>query len=526
MPIKHVTKQIEAYLDKQLSPKEVEAFEDHISICPTCAYRLFAAQRITNELTPLLKNKLGQPTPPSRLHQQVRGVWLTERASRRFNWALPGKMLNAVGTIAVVGVMAFGVMAVTQGQFGIETEPISNAESASLVDLGGRPTPIPTPAIAFEETQPSLSVVSPTPGVNSLGDTIAIVSDKVQREPISVSVDEPQVSERAERPDHVQTTNSSGMRSEPPMLLDTTGKTPSRQRPIPPEGTIAFALYNPHLQFYETHFINTDGSNLQKFELPGVSEPALVDRGNGDFQIAYRAWGDPTAPRALGTSASSGQFSTAVTDFWEDAQADWSPTENRIIFASQRESDRYWRLYTAWGDGSMEVNLRREGKSPTFAPDGYRFAFESCDSWINGYQCGLWLADLENSEHGASPLLLDSLAKAPDWSPTGEDIAYMANPNGNWDIYMVDSDGDNVRRLTHSSTIEGLPTWSSDGEWLAFVSDREDDWGIWMMHVDSGYTQSVITFDDVTLGPPERPPFDERYWWDEQLSWSSATLAE
>src|SRR5690606_5111139 len=109
---------------------------------------------------------------------------------------------------------------------------------------------------------------------------------------------------------------------------------------------------------------------------------------------------------------------------------------------SQRESDRRWRLYTVWGDGSAERNLRREGRSPTFAPDGYRFAFESCNQ--RGEDCGLWVGDLEHSEYESKLLLNDPLAKSPDWSPTGEEIVYMANPNENWDLYLVSSDGRNV----------------------------------------------------------------------------------
>jgi TolB protein len=207
-----------------------------------------------------------------------------------------------------------------------------------------------------------------------------------------------------------------------------------------------------------------------------------------------------------------------VGGFWEDAQPDWSPGEYRLVFASQREVDRRWRLYTSWGDGTNEINLRREGKSPTFAPDGYRFAFEGCDD--TGNRCGLWLADLDNSEYGAYPILEDPLARSPDWSPAGEQIAYMANPDGNWDLYLINSDGNNVRRLTTERAVDGLPVWSPDGQWLAFLSNRDGTWGIWLLHVESDRTQQVISLAGATFIPPERSPYGQRNWWDEQLSWS------
>ena len=109
------------------------------------------------------------------------------------------------------------------------------------------------------------------------------------------------------------------------------------------------------------------------------------------------------------------------------------------MFASQRESDRRWRLYTSWGDGTAEKEMRREGKSPSFAPDGYNFVFEGCDD--TGNRCGLWLGNLDDSEYGSIPLHEDPLASSPDWSPAGNQIVYMANPDDNWDLYMIDTDG-------------------------------------------------------------------------------------
>jgi Tol biopolymer transport system component len=207
-----------------------------------------------------------------------------------------------------------------------------------------------------------------------------------------------------------------------------------------------------------------------------------------------------------------------VGGFWEDAQPDWSPTEDRLIYASQREGDRRWRLYTSWGDGDKEINLRREGKSPTFAPNGDSFAFEACDN--TGNRCGLWVGDLENSEYGSQPILENPLAKSPDWSPVDPEIAYMADPDKNWDLYVVNSDGTNVRRLTDDPAIDGLPTWSPDGKWLAFLSNRGENWGIWILHFASGETRQIFSFDGGTYTPPDRDPYDQRDWYDEQLSWS------
>jgi hypothetical protein len=439
------------------------------------------------------------------LREQVRKQIIAEHESRRFvfPWAMSGRIINAVGTLAVVGVLAAGALTVFQTQSTSQLARATPIKSASPYNEIAVTTPnwsdVPPLPLLSQAIKPT-----PEPKLSSLGDTIPPLPHKEEAQ----LAGDNQKSFAANGGPQVGHSSPSDFAE-----ADTS--------PSLPGGLIAFAVFNPDAEKYETHLIKPDGSNHTLFPLAGISEPALRQNGSHGYQMAYRSWGEPTTPRSLVSSNLLGDQANTLTDYWEDAQPDWSPTENRIIFASARESDRYWRLYTAWGDGSAEFNLRREGRSPTFAPDGHRFAFESCDSYVSREQCGLWQADLDNSEYEAEPFLLDPLAQSPDWSPVGEEVVYMANPADNWDLYVVNTNGKNVRRLTNDPAIEGLPTWSPDGQWVAFLSDREGQWGIWLLHLDTGQTQSLFTFEPGHLTPPKNPLYGERQWWDEQLSWSN-----
>ena len=510
MPPKHITQQIEAYLDNQLSAEVRHRLEEHVSICPACARRLFDAQRLTKELGPMMQKTLGRPNLPLALRYRVQQRIADQGQPQRFSfpWAASGRILNGLGTLAIVGVLIFSALTVVRSQ-SAPVDPLLEIKRASVNEGGSVPTPVPTPtlvAVGELEVQP----LSSKKIVNTLGDTIDLSrDDTLENEIVSIS-QAPVVDNIVEDILRQPVTESAPI-------------APPAPRPKSPDGTIAFAIFNPATQQYETQLINADGSDHRYYPLLGISEPALSNIDDqGNQQIAYRAWGEPTTPRALISNNAVGDQPQTLTHFWEDAHPDWSPTEPRLIFASQRESDRYWRLYTAWEDGSIEKNLRREGKSPTFAPDGYRFAFESCDSYVTQNLCGLWIGDLEHSEYESKPFLLDPLAKSPDWSPTGEDIAYMANPDGNWDLYLIDSEGRNARRLTDSPAIEGLPTWSPDGEWLAYLTDdRDGAWAIRLLHVASGQSHLLVTLEQATFTPPRASPYDERHWWDEQLSWGN-----
>lgn len=80
------------------------------------------------------------------------------------------------------------------------------------------------------------------------------------------------------------------------------------------------------------------------------------------------------------------------------------------------------------------------------------------------------------------------------WSPDGRQIIFTSRRDGNEEIYVMDADGSNPKRLTFNGTRDTYPDWSPDGQRIAFTTNRHPGSELYVMNVD-GSNQTRLTFD-------------------------------
>jgi Tol biopolymer transport system component len=118
-------------------------------------------------------------------------------------------------------------------------------------------------------------------------------------------------------------------------------------------------------------------------------------------------------------------------------------------------------------DGSklLQITQATPAFDPAWSPDKQRIVYSSGNTSINIIDTRT--LDIQQLTQ------TDSMYLNPSWSPDGEQIAFASNKDGNWELYVIDSDGSNERRLTNNALEDGLKglTWTSDGEGIAFVRD-------------------------------------------------------
>ncbi len=94
------------------------------------------------------------------------------------------------------------------------------------------------------------------------------------------------------------------------------------------------------------------------------------------------------------------------------------------------------------------------------------------------------------SAAAASPIrqLTDNASESlrPAWSPDGAKIAFQRSDNGDaFQIYVMDANGQNVRRVSAGNVDDRHPSWSPDGKTIAVDSGTSTQREIWLIDVAS-----------------------------------------
>lgn len=274
--------------------------------------------------------------------------------------------------------------------------------------------------------------------------------------------------------------------------------------------------------------------------------------------IAYASTRDSTHA-GLFVQRTTGTAVTKLTsDDSDNAFPAFSPDGKRIAFCSTRSG--VWNLYVMDIDGRNAVQVTggmAQCIHPSFSPDGTRLVYSSLGGRSNQWE--LWIVSLidgQKRQIGAglfpswSPArdvdriafqrprdrgsrwfslwtldLVDGEARritevavsanaaivSPAWSPDGRRLVFATildpmhkrtHSRGEQDIWTVNDDGSDRRRLTDGIGINLSPVWSSTND-VFFISDRSGTESVWSVRPGVDAASVAARPGNVTAG--QRP---------------------
>jgi TolB protein len=168
---------------------------------------------------------------------------------------------------------------------------------------------------------------------------------------------------------------------------------------------------------------------------------------------------------------------------------------SKLTFASDRDGEKIKgpieersikEIYISDYDGENQRRItvnRSLNITPVWSPDGKAIAYTS---YRRRNTPDIFVSYIYEGRPPETPAKgTDYIHNfLPAWSPDGTRIAFMSNRDGNPEIYVMNRDGSNLRRLTNHPGNDATPTWSPAGNQVAFTSDRTGTPQIYVVDAD------------------------------------------
>ena len=142
--------------------------------------------------------------------------------------------------------------------------------------------------------------------------------------------------------------------------------------------------------------------------------------------------------------------------------------------------------------------------SPRFTPNGIFLCYTS---YHTGNQ-NLYITDLRQSQTTRVLSSRKGMNLAPAWAPDGRSMILTLSFEGNPDLYLLNSQGEILDKLTQGEGVNVSATYSPDGRQIVFVSDRTGKPNLYLMDLATKRVQRLTFTGSENAEPSWNPKED------------------
>ncbi|MGH9819416.1 MAG: TolB family protein, partial [Pyrinomonadaceae bacterium] len=157
-----------------------------------------------------------------------------------------------------------------------------------------------------------------------------------------------------------------------------------------------------------------------------------------------------------------------------DMSPSYSANGKEIFFARDFYGQpKLFRMNVDGSDARRVTDKSGYELLPALSPDGGTLLFSGDRQ--NGESRGLDIFSIDLNTPGVERILLSRPLHDVEatFSPDGKKVAFVAESDGNREIYLMNADGSGVLRLTRNKAVDSSPTFSADGKSIIFSSNRD-----------------------------------------------------
>jgi TolB protein len=233
--------------------------------------------------------------------------------------------------------------------------------------------------------------------------------------------------------------------------------------------------------------------------------------GDGQLQVEFRLWDVFSEGQMTGLSYKTvpqnwRRIAHIISDaIYKRITGEDGYFDTRIVYVSETGpgTARIKRLAIMDQDGENHRFLT-DGRALVLTP---RFSPTAQEITYMAFYNNRPRVYLFNIDTGRQEMLGDfpNMTFAPRFAPDGNRVVFSLANDGNSDIYSMDLRTRRSTRLTNSTSINTGPSFSPDGKRIVFESDRGGSQQIYTMDADGSNVQR-ITFGNGNYGTPVWSP--------------------
>jgi TolB protein len=229
---------------------------------------------------------------------------------------------------------------------------------------------------------------------------------------------------------------------------------------------------------------------------------------DGRIDVRFKLW-DVVKGNEIGGQASAVDAADLrlaahrIADYiYEKLTGDKGVFSTRIAYVTRGGGRYTLRVADADGEGGqVALNSPEPIISPAWSPDGRELAYVSFES----QKAVVYAQEVMTGKRRPIANFRGSNS-APAWSPDGGTLAATLSREGGSQLFLLDRNGGNVRRLTSSQAIDTEPVFDlPDGKRVYFVSDRGGGPQVYRVALGGGGVERITFAGSYNISPAISP---------------------